>query len=139
MGKYLCPRCLTCLDQVPDIGKDCDCARRSLRNYARDSAARVEDARRIIFDMGMSVGGELAILKNGSLVPTRVIHPHRLYTLAYVFQNAYYTELGINPAELMSVDPLHDWDIGVGKAVFVHNVRILHAIGRSAINLFDAR
>lgn len=61
------------LDEVPDIGKACDCARRQRsRDYARD-AARVEDARRIIFDHGMSVGGELEILKAGSLVPTRVI------------------------------------------------------------------
>lgn len=54
-------------------------------------------------------------------------------------QNAYYAELGVNPAELMSVDILHDWELGVGKAVCTHNVRILHAIGRAAINLFDAR
>ena len=74
MGLYLCPRCLTVLSQVPDIGKDCDCNRRRvLRDYAQD-APRVEDARRIIFDLGMSVGGELEILKRGSLVPTRVTY-----------------------------------------------------------------
>ena len=62
------------LDQVPDIGKDCDHTRRHpLRDYAKDAAARVEDARRIIFDLGMSVGGELKILKPGSLIPTRVM------------------------------------------------------------------
>ena len=140
MGIFLCPRCLTVLDQVSDIGKNCDCARRRhLRNYAKD-AARVEDARRIIFDMGMSVGGELGVLKNGSLIPTRVIgSPHHLSTFAHTLQNAYYSELGANPAELMPVDPLHDWELGVGKGVCMHNVRILHAIGRSAINLFDAR
>jgi len=71
MGIYLCPRCLTRLDQVPDIGKDCDCKRRCLRDYAKD-VARVEDSRKIIFDKGMSVGGELEILKFGSLIPTRV-------------------------------------------------------------------
>lgn len=140
MGKYLCPRCLTILDEVPDIGKDCDCARRqSHRNYSRD-VARVEDARKIIFDKGMSVGGELEILKNGSLIPTRVTHsPCGCHAFAYTYQNAYYTELGANPADLMPVDLLHDWELGVGKNVFTHNIRIFHAIGRAAINLFDAR
>ena len=62
------------LDQVPDIGKNCDHARRHpLRDYVNDAAARVEVARTLIFDKGMSVGGELGgILKRGSLIPTRV-------------------------------------------------------------------
>lgn len=57
------------------MGKNFDLQRRQAgRNYALDAAARVESSRRIIFDMGMSVGGELEILKPGSLVPTRVKH-----------------------------------------------------------------
>ena len=61
------------LDQVPDIGKNFDHARRHpLRDYVNDAAARVEVARELIFDGGMSVGGELTILKRGSLIPTRV-------------------------------------------------------------------
>lgn len=72
MGKFFCPRCLACLDEAPDIGKDCDCKKRqNLRDHAKDSTC-VEDAWRIIFDHGMSVGGQLEILKEGSLVPTRV-------------------------------------------------------------------
>ena len=82
MGTYLCPRCLVVLNQVPDIGKDCDCKRRQqLRDYAKDAAARVEDSRRIIFDLGMSVGGELEILKRGSLIPTRVLCLPLIFTL----------------------------------------------------------
>ena len=65
--------------------------------------------------------------------------PYHLWTLAHTFKNAYYTELGANPAELMPVDVLHDWELGVGKAVCTHNIRILQAIGRTAINSFDAR
>ena len=74
MGVYLCPRCLVTKSQVPDIGKDFDLRRQQpLRNYAKDAAARVEDSHRIIFDLGMSVGGELEILKKGSLLLTRVM------------------------------------------------------------------
>lgn len=39
----------------------------------------------------------------------------------------------------MPVDILHDCDIGFGANVFKHNVRIFYAVGRVAINLFDAR
>ena len=63
------------LNQVPDIGKKCDHTRRHpLQDYVNDAAARVEVARKLIFDGGMSVGGELEILKRGSLIPTRVTH-----------------------------------------------------------------
>ena len=75
MGLHLCPRCLVLKSEVPDMGKDFDLRRRqAVRNYARDAVDRVEIARSIIFDKGMSVGGELGILKPRSLVPTRVIH-----------------------------------------------------------------
>ena len=141
LGTYPCPRCMVMLNEVPDIGKNCDHSRRHpLRDYANDTTGRVEAARTLIFDKGMSVGGELDILKRGSIIPTRVTlifcHPH---TQTHVSQSAYYTELGLNPAGLMPVDPLHDWDIGIGKNVTAHNIRILHAIGRSAVNLFDAQ
>ena len=72
MGMHLCPRCLITKSQVPDIGTDLDQnRRRKLRDY-KDGKARVEMARKIIFDNGMSVGGDLEILKDGSWVPTRV-------------------------------------------------------------------
>lgn len=100
----------------------------------------MESARRSIFDLGLSVGGELEILKEGSWTLTRVMHPQlsRLH-LTNISQNAYHTELRANPAELMPPDLLHDWELGVGKAVFTHNLRIFHATGGGAINLFDAR
>ena len=89
----------------------------------------VEVARRLIFDNRMSIGGELGVLKERSLIPTRVIHVWlSLRFFAHAPQNAYYMELGANPAKLMPVDPLHDWELGVGKNMFAHNVRILHSI-----------
>ena len=39
----------------------------------------------------------------------------------------------------MPVDPLHDLEISVGKNVVAQTVRILHAISKGAVNLFDAR
>ena len=54
-------------------------------------------------------------------------------------QNAYHTELGLNPAKIMPVDVLHDFELGVGKGVITHNVRILHTLSDAAVNMFDAR
>ena len=43
--------------------------------------ACVEDSRRIIFNLGMSVGGELEILKCGLLIPMRVLWLPLIFTL----------------------------------------------------------
>ena len=69
------------------MGKNFDLQRRrAVRNYMQDAAARVENSRKIIFDMGMSVGGELEILKFGSLIPTRVRHlPLSKFSFSHVF------------------------------------------------------
>ena len=75
LAQFLCPRCKTLKSQVPDISKDFDLHRRkNLRDYARDATARVENAPWNIFDLGLSVGGELEILKEGSWTLMRVMH-----------------------------------------------------------------
>ena len=85
MGLFLCPRCLIKKCDVHKIGTHLDQKNRSrnLRDYAKNAAARVEDARRHIFELGRSVGGELEILKDGSLIPTRVKHLTILHTVTY--------------------------------------------------------
>ena len=54
-------------------------------------------------------------------------------------QNAYSTELGIDPSPLMAVDLMHDYELGVGKAGITHGVRLLLAEGDGLIQEFDAR
>ena len=76
----------------------------------------------------MSIGGELEILKCGSLIPTRVTYYLQSFILAYIFQNAYYTELSKNPAKLMPVNTLYDWELGVGRGVYMHNIWIFHVL-----------
>ena len=101
----------------------------------------MEHARRLIFDLGRSVGGELDILKRGSLILTRVpisLSPSHIHSYCDP-QNAYHTELGVNPATIMPVDILHDCELGVGKGLITHNIRILHTVGEGAVNTFDAR
>ena len=56
-----------------------------------------------------------------------------------LLQNAYSTELSIDPTPLMVVDPMHDVELGVGKAVITHTFRLLLAAGDNLIEEFDAR
>ena len=51
----------------------------------------------------------------------------------------YYTKLSANHTELMPSDILHNWELGVGKAMFVHNICIFPAVGREAVNSFDSQ
>jgi hypothetical protein len=142
MGTFLCPRCSITKNQVPRVGMDSDLnIRHHVRDYANDAAARVEHARNIIFNSGLSVGGDLEILKRGSLIPTRVMRIIFSFPMfpAHDQQNAYHTELNVNPAKIMPVDILHDCELGFGKGVITHNIRIFHTLGQGAINTFDAR
>lgn len=52
-------------------------------------------------------------------------------------QNAYSTELGIDPSLLMAVDVMHDVELGVGKALAMHTLRLLQV--EDMIEEFDAR
>ena len=56
-----------------------------------------------------------------------------------LLQNAYSTELSIDPTPLMVVDPIHNVELGVGKAVITHTFRLLLAAGDNLIEEFDAR
>lgn len=56
-----------------------------------------------------------------------------------LLQNAYSTELSIDPTPLMVVDPMHDVELGVGKAIVMHVLRLLLAQGQGVIEKFDAQ
>jgi len=54
-------------------------------------------------------------------------------------QNAYYTELGLDPSPLMAVDIMHDVELGLERQVHSHEIRIFHAAGKGIVEEFDAR
>ena len=55
------------------------------------------------------------------------------------FQNAYYTELGLDPSQLQAVDLMHDVELGLKRNVILHLLRIFHAAGKDIVQVFDAR
>jgi len=59
--------------------------------------------------------------------------------LTLLLQNAYVTELGLDPSPLQAVDLMHDFELGVGKAVIMYILRLLQAVADGVIEEFDTR
>jgi len=38
--------------------------------------------------------------------------------------------LGVNPSDILVVDLLHEFELGVWKSLFTHLIRLLYAAGR---------
>jgi hypothetical protein len=53
------------------------------------------------------------------------------------YQNAFVNSLGpgFNPSRMLVVDLLHEFELGVWKALFTHLIRLLHAAGRGSNDL----
>jgi hypothetical protein len=82
------------------------------------------------------------VLSPMSLVPTRV----RLFLVSYhvliFFQNAFsaaFSKFGFNFYSMFVVDLLHEFELGVWKAVFTHLMRILYAAGNNCIQKLNER
>jgi len=117
--------------------------KRRLLNMRKYPPNRIENARKAIFESGQSVGykGPLEILKDGSWAPTRVCFAFiSAFALPMkLLQNAYHTELGLDPCPLMVPDLMHDYELGVERHKFLHDLRIFHAAGKGIIQEFDTR
>lgn len=76
MGRCPCPRCLISLDQVHNLGKPMDMARRVTASRVDGvmRRARVSAARRLIYEKNMQVNCAAVedLLRDTSLVPTSV-------------------------------------------------------------------
>jgi len=40
--------------------------------------------------------------------------------------------LGVNPSDILVVDLLHEFELGVWKSLFTHLIRLLYAAGRGS-------
>ena len=141
-AQHLCPRCLVLKGDVPAIGTHVDMVHRSTTARVYPTT-KIELAHRKLFEEGWSVSykGKHDLLKTGSWVLTLVclipVAPLGIFTTP--LQNAYHTELGLNPSELMSVDLMHDVELGLEKQVLLHHLRIFNAAGKGVVEEFDAR
>ncbi|TFK78527.1 hypothetical protein K466DRAFT_606902 [Polyporus arcularius HHB13444] len=122
MGRCPCPRCLVTKDRLGAVGSTSDRQARtdSARHDNEERQQRVSEARTRIYNDGYVVNSDVVenLLKDDSLVPT---------------ENAFSKIKGLNSHrsfdfhEILVVDLMHEFELGVWKAVFAHLVRILEA------------
>ena len=149
LGHCPCPRCTTPLSRVHLLGTKND-------RQARTSLARVDDnqyrsrlstARQAIYKQNYDVDSAAVarMLKPWSLVPTSVSSDcsrNLGRSPLCLSQNAFsdrLSRLGLNFFALFLVDLLHEVELGVWKAFFIHLLRILDALDETKLYELDRR
>jgi len=94
---------------------------------------KVQRARRFIYEYGRGVNSKKVddLLKATSSVPT-IVSPFFLahtFSSIYTAQNAFVDRLGpdFDIHSILVVDLMHEFELGVWKALFTHLIRILYA------------
>ncbi|KAF8348458.1 hypothetical protein F5887DRAFT_1071390 [Amanita rubescens] len=131
LAKCPCPRCLVLKDDISEMGKKRDIVNRSKQARVDDitTQVRIAGARNAIFESGDSFNSNYIQLATGetSLTAVRSAFSTRFY------------EYGFNHYNMFVPDLLHEFELGVWKATFIHLMRILHANGNDSIQNLNKR
>jgi len=127
-GRCPCIRCLVTSPQIPSLGTAEDRTLRQTkpRIESEERQQRVKDARDKLYKEGYVITGDCVdgVLKDESLVPTQVCPNNRLHYLCLTLvQNSFSRFLsphGFDIFQTLTVDLLHEFELGVWKAVFIH-------------------
>ncbi|TDL15717.1 hypothetical protein BD410DRAFT_732279, partial [Rickenella mellea] len=131
-GQCPCPRCLIKKSDIPKLGTPGDVKRRQTLARRDDESRRqkVQEARDIIA-RGYVVDSQRLnpLLQEQSLVPTVNAFSQRL------------SQFGFDFHQMLVVDLLHEFELGVWKSLFTHIVRLLHAVTsrQDAVDELDRR
>jgi hypothetical protein len=135
------------MDLVPNMGMHRDMIQRK-------SLARIDDAKRrnrtwsareAIYLKNFAVDSTAVetLLKEDSLVPTAVSVLFVMWlVLCSLFQNAFSDKLSafnFNIFDILVVDLLHEVELGVWKAVFIHLLRLLDCENENLKHELDRR
>ncbi|EIW73873.1 hypothetical protein CONPUDRAFT_68217 [Coniophora puteana RWD-64-598 SS2] len=130
LGQMPCPRCFVLKVNIPDMGtrKDMEC-RQNIRTDTMQRQELVQKARNKIFKKGCPVNSKkiTSLLGKYSYVPTTNAFSEFLF------------EENVNYFSLFPVDLLHEFELGVWKAVLIHLVRMVYSLGGSAIQVVNDR
>ena len=124
------------MTHVPEMGTPNDMERRQLLVRTDDDSRRnkVLRARELIYEKNYAVNTPQVekLLRDQSLVPTTVsedlLNSALIWCTNTVLKNAFsdkLSALGFNLFLMLVVDLLHEFELGVWKAVFIHLLRIL--------------
>ncbi|PCH35863.1 hypothetical protein WOLCODRAFT_51266, partial [Wolfiporia cocos MD-104 SS10] len=125
-----CPRCLIRKSDISEMGTPTDSRRHE--NVRVDSPAiqdTIRRARGLVFKKGTSLNSKhLAnILDTKSLVTTRSAFSTKL------------SKFGFNHYSMFVPDLMHEFELGVWKAILTHLMRILYVEGNDSIQIFNQR
>ncbi|KAJ3786451.1 hypothetical protein GGU10DRAFT_419733 [Lentinula aff. detonsa] len=126
LGSCPCPRCLIPKSLLDQMGSKRDMKRREkIRIFLVDKVMR---ARQWIYNEGSKIRGSAVerLLKETSSVPTL---------------NAFIDRLGhdFNISRMLAVDFMHEFELGVWKALFTHLIRVLYAVNPKLVAELDDR
>lgn len=146
-GRCPCPHCVVTFEDIDKMGtvEDREGRVSNARMPTAEQEALVQEAREIIYGDGYVVNSDHVetLLREQSLVPTTVCPLWVLLynTHSYCSQNAFsrLCAFGFNIQDALVVDQLHEFELGVWKAVFSHLVRVLEAAGPDLVNELNAR
>jgi len=149
LGQCLCPWCTTPFSSVHLVDMQSD-------QQARTSLACINGPEcqfwvsttwEAIYQDNYDINSAAVehMLKPQSLVPSSVsirIHRELLLLIAFVLQNAFSDRLsrfGLNFFLLFLIDLLHEVELGIWKALFVHLLHILEAADETMLYELDRR
>ncbi|KAI0057935.1 hypothetical protein BV25DRAFT_1872245 [Artomyces pyxidatus] len=131
LGGFPCPRCLVSLSLVHQMGTPADmhCRQAKLRIDNSSRWSRIKAARKLIYEKNLQVNSAAVnqLLQEESLVPNTNAFSEKL------------GPLGFNMFQLFVVDLMHEWELGVGRSIFLHILRILAAQDESLLCELDRR
>jgi hypothetical protein len=147
LGNHPCPRCLVHKSQIGELGTKRDDERR-VKQARIDNEHRQHDvdlARSFMFTRGDGPTSTAVenVLDAESRVPTRVSvfsSSNFIIINNIQFKNTFsqrFLPFGFNYYSMLVVDFLHEFELGVWKAILSHLIRILYAIGNNAVATLD--
>ncbi|EGN99947.1 hypothetical protein SERLA73DRAFT_53415, partial [Serpula lacrymans var. lacrymans S7.3] len=118
MGQCPCPRCLVLKSEIPKMGQVRD-LQAQITKARRYTADKIKTAREFIYRLGYSVTSSAV---EGNSFADRLNNTSNVFTM-------------------LVVDIMHEFELGVWKAVFTHLIHILHASvgGSYTVAKLDAR
>ncbi|KAG6916135.1 hypothetical protein DXG01_008326 [Tephrocybe rancida] len=129
-GGCPCPRCLVPMESLYRMGTMSDMETRAshVRDHEVDREL-VAEARAHVYGHNYAVKSDKVelLLKPTSLLPSKNAFSDRL------------SALGFNFYQMLVVDLLHEFELGVWRALLIHLIRLLYAIDSSKVDELDRR
>lgn len=152
IGAYPCSRCLVRKDEVHLMGTKTDMANRKKKKRIDNWTHLVfpmQKACKKMFQRGLGVGSDAVqvTLESQSITTTIVsvcFHSLSEDLLRTRQQSAFTTRLMnnfklFNAYQIFGIDLLHEVEVGTWKALFIHLLRLLVALGDDVVTKFNKR